>query len=226
MLLENARVLFTLPFFCTNQWHLKVLHPRPPTPRRASNHPRLRAQPAICKSAPEIAEVLTSGKRVVGIDDGVARVDEGGQARLELHAVDDELEGERVAVLWHQRGCGECVWVERRRMFPSFRIQLLQGQRRAVERCEVGMIVDRKRGVFREGRGEERVGEAVCADELLGDGEEHFSPDFADGVRLPVGGRVESFVCRRVGGLVLCVDEVSGEATTEQQNRLLTSEYG
>ena len=86
---------------------------------------------------------------------------------MELHAVDDKLEGERVAVFRYHRGCGECVWVERRRMFPSLRIQLFQGQRRAVERSEVGVIVERERGAFREGWGKERVGEAVCADELL-----------------------------------------------------------
>lgn len=79
-------------------------------------------------------------------------------AGLELHAVHDELDRERVSMLWHQR---------------LLELSL------SVHLSGIDVVVV---GLGHVGRREERVGEAVLGDQVLGHDEQELSPDFSNGV--------------------------------------------
>lgn len=53
------------------------------------------------KASPQLAQVLATSQGAVGIEDGVTGRDKGGRAGLEGEAVEDELEGEELAVGGH-----------------------------------------------------------------------------------------------------------------------------
>ena len=60
------------------------------TPWRLSNNNGIGPETTLCKAFPYLAEVLATSELLVGLDDGIAGLEERGAAGLELHAVDDK----------------------------------------------------------------------------------------------------------------------------------------
>ena len=52
----------------------------------------------LCESTPDLTDVLTACERLVGVDNRVAGRDESGVARLQRHAVHDNLHSEVLAI--------------------------------------------------------------------------------------------------------------------------------
>jgi len=133
------------------------------------------------KSFPNRAVVLTPGEDLVGLNDGVASLEERRPARLQLHAVDDQLSNERVSVLGNERFG---VTVD---LVFSGAVKVAGGD-----------------SAVRFGqRREEGVRESVLHDEFLGDNPEDLSPDLTNGMDTPVTRTVEGLVRRRVDDDVL-----------------------
>lgn len=144
------------------------------TPGCATIDPRIRTQPTLGESAPQVAGVLSASELDVGSDDGVAGVEERRATRLLLHAGDDKLNHERVAVLGDE-------------LARHVLVEVAQWDCAILERL----------------RWEERRREVVLRDEALLNDPEDLGPDFTDGVYTPVTGLVKSLVRRRVDGGIL-----------------------
>ena len=154
------------------------------------------------ESFPECTVVLTAGKDLVRLDDGIAGLEERRPARLQLHTVEDKLNHESVSVLWNERlGATVDIVIDGSVEVPS----------------RDGAIVFRHRG-------EEGIRESVLLDKVLGDNPENLSPDLADGVYTPVTWFVEGFVCRGVNGNVLGTP-VRHDARPNIKEDLLWSRY-
>jgi hypothetical protein len=124
------------------------------------------------ESFPERAEVLTTGEDLVSLDDGVTSLEERRPARLQLHAVDNELNAESVSMLGDER-LGGTVDLE------------LAGSVE-VARGDGAIFLDQRR--------EEGIRELVLLDEFLGDNPEDLSPDLTNGVHTPVTRLVQGLV--------------------------------
>lgn len=134
---------------------------------------RIRAETTLREPFPECAVVLTTGKDLVCLDNGVTSLEERGSARLQLHAADHELNDECVSMLGNKRfGC-------------------------TVDLVFAGSIeVAGRDGAILLGQGgEEGIRETVLLDELIGDNPKDLGPDFTDGVHAPVTWLIESLVC-------------------------------
>ena len=83
------------------RWQVEGGRPVGGPPRRAFL--RAVAQAALGEAFPEQAFVLTAGEGLFCLKDAVTAVDEAGMARLELHPINDQLEGQVVA-----RPCPSC----------------------------------------------------------------------------------------------------------------------
>lgn len=150
-------------------------------PWRTAINTSILTQTTLRKANPEIAEVLTAGEDLVGLDDRITSVEERRHALLELHAIKHELDNERVAVLGYKR-TAVAEPVELRGL-----IEIAFGDR----------------AVFESQRREERVSVAVFVDEPLGDDPEYLCPNLADGMYTPVARFVQCLIRRRVNSLVL-----------------------
>ena len=73
-------------------------------------------------------------------------------------------------------------------------------------------------------RREQVIRVTVLGDEMLRDYPEDLGPDFTDGVDAPVAGLVESFVRRRVNGLVLQKKRERLAGAKKEEVRVLTRE--
>jgi hypothetical protein len=136
---------------------------------------------ALRESFPKRTVVLTAGEDLVGLDDGVTSLEERRPARLQLHAIEDELSNEGVSVLGNERLGGTVDLV-----FAG-----------AVE------VTGRDGAILFGQRREEGIRELVLLDEFLGDNPEDLSPDLTNGVHTPVTRLVEGLVRRGVDGDVL-----------------------
>ena len=150
-------------------------------PGRLAVNTSVRAQAAVREACPQVAVVLAASEDLVSLDNGVTSLEETRAARLELHAVKNELNDERVAVLGYQG------------LLVASSVVLL----RAVE------VTSRDRTVSGRGRREQALRETVLRDEAVRNDPQHFSPDFTDGVDTPVAGLVEGLVGGRVVSLIL-----------------------
>jgi hypothetical protein len=70
--------------------NLKIVGTDTSAPRCAAVDASIRAQATLGECDPEVAFVLTAGEDLVGLDDGIASLEERGAAGLELHAVKDK----------------------------------------------------------------------------------------------------------------------------------------
>ena len=124
--------------------------------------------------------VLSTSKVLISLDDRVPRLEEAGAARLELHAINYELDNERVAMAGHE----------------AFGLAIGGELLRAVE-----VVLGHTAVLERHGR-EECVGPSVLANQLVRNDEEYLRPDLTDGVDAPIAALVEGAVRRRVDGHV------------------------
>lgn len=62
------------------------------------------SETTLGKGSPQLAQVVTTSQRAVGVEDGVTGRDESGRAGLEGETIEDELEGEELAVGGHALG--------------------------------------------------------------------------------------------------------------------------
>ena len=134
----------------------------------------------LCKCLPQQAEVLSTCEVLVCLDDRVPRLEEARSARLELHAVNHELDDESVAMAGDE----------------AFRLAVS---------CELLWAVEVVLGhaaILERHRWEECVGPPVLINQLVRDDKEHLRPDLTDGMNAPVATLVEGVVRRRVDGRV------------------------
>jgi hypothetical protein len=73
------------------------ISPDPSTPWCTALNLGIGSQSSQGKSFPQCAEVLATGEDLVGLDDGIAGIEERRAACLELHAVEDKPGVERLA---------------------------------------------------------------------------------------------------------------------------------
>jgi len=93
-------VLFGLLLFASAlERNLKVIRPDTSTPRRASLQTGIGSQPTTGEAFPDLALVRTTRQNLIRLNDRISGSEERRSARLELHAVEDELDEEGVAVL-------------------------------------------------------------------------------------------------------------------------------
>lgn len=118
-----------------------TVSPDSSSPWSLTNDSGVRSQPDRGKRLPDRTGVLSSGPDEVGLDNGISSIKERRSARLELEAIDNELDGKGVAVFGDQRN----------RSAGSID-RLLEGG---------GVIIVGLRSV---GRREESVGESVLGD--------------------------------------------------------------
>lgn len=120
--------------------------------------------------------VLATGEDLVSLDDGVTSLEERRPARLQLHAIDDELYNKGVAMFGNERLGGTVGLV----FAGSVEVPSRDG----------AILVDQRR--------EKGNREPVLLDEFIGDNPEDLSPDFTNGVHTPVTWFVEGLVCRGI----------------------------
>jgi len=151
------------------------------TPWGPSVDASIGTEATLRESFPDRAIVLTTGEYLVGLNNGVASLEERRPARLQLHAVDDELSNERVSVFGNE-------WL-------GVTVDLIFAGAVKVTSGDGTIRFSQRR--------EKCVRESVLLDELLGDNPEDLSPDLTNGVDTPVTRTVEGLVCRGVDGDVL-----------------------
>ena len=151
------------------------------TPWRPAFNASVGTETALRESFPKRTVVLTAGEDLVGLDDSVTSLEERRPARLQLHAVENELSNEGVSVLGNERLGGTVDLV-----FAG-----------AVE------VTSGDGAIFFGQRREEGIRELVLLDEFLGDNPKDLSPDLTNGVHTPVTRLVEGLVRRGVDGDVL-----------------------
>ena len=71
-------------------------------PRSTPLNRRVLPQSFLRKGQPQLTEILAAGQDLVGLDDGITSFKETGAALLQLHAVQDKLHSQGVAVLGHK----------------------------------------------------------------------------------------------------------------------------
>ena len=71
-------------------------------PRSTSLNRRVRSQSFLRKGQPQFTEILAAGQDLVGLDDSITSLKETGTALLQLHAIEDKLHNQGVAVLRHE----------------------------------------------------------------------------------------------------------------------------
>lgn len=121
------------------------------TPRSRTLKSSERSQSTAGERRPDLTSVLATSQNLIGLDDSITSREERRTTGLELHAVQDELDDKRIAVLGDRSAA--------------------LGDWRVVE--VVGVLV---LPVIVGLRREESLAEAVLLDEALGDDEEELSP--------------------------------------------------
>jgi hypothetical protein len=151
------------------------------SPRSTSLNLRIYPEALLRESQPKIAEILATRQDLIGLDDGIAGLEEAGTALLELHRIHYELNNQRISVLRHK-----LLWsIGRRRLGHTVK------------------VADGNRAVFEGKRREERLDKAMLFDQPLRNNPKYLCPDLADCVNSPVSGLVECLVRGWIDGIVL-----------------------